>query len=200
MAMVLKPIVPPIEVVRWRLDQYHEMVAKGFLGEDDAVELLEGWIVPKMPHNPDRDLTIEDVEDQLSPLLPKEWKLRIQSALSIPNAESEPEPDLTVCVRQQHRRRRHPRPSDTAMVGEVSDSSLRRDRTVKLRMYASGRIPIYWIINLDDRQVEVYADPIGSGDKARYRRKRFYRNGDQVPVVIAGKEIGRIPASRILPS
>ena len=200
MRMLLEPIAPPIEVKRWTLDEYHEMIEGGYLDEDDRVELLEGWIVPKMPHNPEHDLAIEDVEDQVSPLLPKEWKVRIQSSLSIPAVESEPEPDLVVCVRQAQRRRRHPRPADTALVAEVSDTTLRRDRTLKQRVYARGRIPIYWIINLDDRQVEVYTDPTGPAKKPRYRRKRIFRNGDSVPLVIAGKEIGRIAVSTNLPA
>src|SRR5260221_3114997 len=105
MPMLLESIVPPIEVKRWTLEKYHELIASGVFDEDDRVELIEGWIVPKMPHSPEHDLTIEDLEEQLAPVLPKEWKIRIQSALSIPTVESEPEPDLAACSRQQQRRK-----------------------------------------------------------------------------------------------
>lgn len=81
---------------------------------------------------------------------------------------------------------------------EVADSSLERNRTVKLRIYAWGRIPVYWIINLPDRQVEVYGDPTGQAKSPRYRQRRYYRNGFSVPVVVAGEELGR-PVALLLP-
>jgi hypothetical protein len=38
----------------WRLsvDQYHAMIRVGILTDDDPVELLDGWLVSKMPKNP----------------------------------------------------------------------------------------------------------------------------------------------------
>ena len=42
---------------------------------------------------------------------------------------------------------------------EVAEKSLTFDRTEKLNTYAGGGIPVYWIINLVDRQVEVYSGP-----------------------------------------
>ena len=48
----LPPVVPPVPVRRFTVDEYHQMIRAGILGEDDDVELLEGWIVPKMPRNP----------------------------------------------------------------------------------------------------------------------------------------------------
>lgn len=44
--------VPTLPIRRFRVDEYHRMIDTGILTEDDRVELLEGWIVPKMPHNP----------------------------------------------------------------------------------------------------------------------------------------------------
>ena len=59
-----------------------------------------------------------------------------------------------------------------ALLVEVSDTSLSRDRGHKLSAYAKGEIPVYWIVNLVNRQVEVYSRP----GKARYRsRKDFIR-------------------------
>ena len=50
---------------------------------------------------------------------------------------------------------------DMALVIDVADSSLQRDRVHKGRIYAAGGVPVYWIVNLIDRQVEVYTDPSG---------------------------------------
>jgi len=57
---------------------------------------------------------------------------------------------------------------------------------------------VYWIVNLPDRQIEVYTEPSGPTKKPKYGKRRFYRNGSSVPVVIAGEEIGRIPVKSVL--
>jgi Uma2 family endonuclease len=200
MSALLPAIVPPVEVRRWTLDEYHRMIEGGYLSENDDVELLEGWIVPKMPRNPPHDDSIEDINYALLAILPRSWRIRIQSAMTISSSESEPEPDLYVRAIRASRRRWHPEPAEIGMVIEVSDSTLARDRTLKLRIYAAAKIPVYWIVNLPDRMIEVYTSPGGPSKKPRYRRQRIYRNGDSVPVVIAGKVFGSIPVTAMLPA
>ena len=63
MATVTSPFTadawtPPFPVYRFTVEQYHRMIETGILTENDRVELLDGWIVPKMPHNPPHDGTI----------------------------------------------------------------------------------------------------------------------------------------------
>jgi Uma2 family endonuclease len=77
----------------------------------------------------------------------------------------------------------------------VSDTTLARDRGEKLVAYAKGGIPVYWIVNLVDRRVEVYTDPGPAGYAARVD----FLPGQDVPVVIGGVEVGRIAVSDILP-
>jgi Uma2 family endonuclease len=78
---------------------------------------------------------------------------------------------------------------------EAADTSLDRDRGVKKMAYARGRIPVYWIINLVDRQVEVYSDP----RRGQYRSTQVFEPGQDVPVVIDGVEVGRIAVADLLP-
>ena len=59
-------------------------------------------------------------------------------------------------------RRRYPEAADAALVVEVSLSSLDKDRAMA-EIYAAGGIPVYWIVNVDDGQVEVYSDPGPAG-------------------------------------
>jgi len=49
------------------------------------------------------------------------------------------------------------------MLVEVADSSLDRDRDEKWFAYARGQVTCYWIVNLVDRQVEVYSSPGATG-------------------------------------
>jgi len=195
----LPPIVPPVPVRRFTVDEYHQMIQAGILGEDDAVELLEGWIVPKMGRSPAHDAMISVImDDVLVARLPKRWFCRVKSGMT--TATSEPEPDIAV-VRgfELDYLTRHPGPADMALVIEVADSSLSRDRSLKGRIYAAAAVPVYWIINLVDGQVEVYTDPTGPDAAPVYRVRQDYRIGDSVPFVVDGRELGPIPAQELLP-
>jgi Uma2 family endonuclease len=195
----LPPVVPPVPVRRFTVDEYHRMIQAGILGEDDAVELLEGWIVPKMPKSPPHEAVISWVMNRrLVPRLPVGWFCRSQSAVT--TAESEPELDIAVVRGSElDYMARHPGPADMALVVEVADSSLVRDRSHKVRIYARASVPVYWIINLLDGQVEVYTDPTGPDAGPVYRTRHDYRPGDMVPFVVDGRELGPIPAQELLP-
>src|SRR5262245_53218635 len=119
--------VPPFPVRRFTVDEDYRMLQAGVFQSGDPYELLEGWIVRKMPHNPPHDGTIELVDDQIRPRLPAGWRLRIQSAVD--TADSAPEPDLAV-VRGTAGSyvKKHPVPGDVALIVEVSDTTLDRDR------------------------------------------------------------------------
>lgn len=51
------------------------------------------------------------------------------------------------------------RPDDLFWLIEVSDAMLEKDRLVKGPLYAQAKVPVYWIANLVDHQLEVYAQP-----------------------------------------
>ncbi|MBL8793754.1 MAG: Uma2 family endonuclease [Planctomycetia bacterium] len=183
---------------RFTVAEYHQLIQLGVLTENDRVELLEGWLVHKMPHNPPHDGTIQVANESLIGRLPAGWKTRIQS--SITTADSEPEPDITV-VRGDARTYllRHPGPSDIGTLIEVADSTLHLDRGDKARLYARAGIVIYWIINLVDRQVEVYTDPTGPDAAPRYRQRQDYPETASVPLVLDGQQLTLIPVRDLLP-
>ena len=112
----------------------------------------------------------------------------------VTTAESEPEPDIAVVRGHElDYMSRHPGPAELALVVEVSASSLPRDRLEKVRIFARAAIPVYWIINLVNRRVEVYTDPTGPDSGPVYRTRHDYRAGDLVPFVVNGRELGPIP-------
>jgi Uma2 family endonuclease len=67
-----------------------------------------------------------------------------------------------------------------ALVIEVADTSLERDRTVKQRLYAQAGIPSYWIVNLAARELEMFTDP--QGERYRERTTRPEAAAVDVPV------------------
>jgi Uma2 family endonuclease len=72
---------------------------------------------------------------------------------------------------------------------------LDRDRGKKQVNYARGGIPVYWIVNLIDRQFELFGDPSPDG----YQASQILKPGQDVPVVIEAVERGRIAVAGILP-
>ena len=72
------------------------------------------------------------------------------------------EPDIAV-VRGAIRDYMEAHPTSAVLVVEVSNESLRYDRTVKQHLYARCRIPEYWILALPEACLEVYRDPAGDG-------------------------------------
>ncbi len=183
---------------RLRVEQYHAMIQADILTEDDPVELLEGWLVTKMPKNPRHRVVTQLTREALAQVLPSGWYVDAQEPIT--TADSEPEPDIVVV--QGNRREyldRHPGPQDVALVIEVADSSLQRDRSSKKRLYAAAAIAEYWIINLIDNQFEVYTDPSGSGAQADYRQSHSYTLSDTVPVVLEGRKVGHLSVQDLLP-
>lgn len=188
---------PPFPVYRFTVEQYHRMIETGILTEGDRVELLEGWIVPKMPHNPPHDGTIWLLQTHLLKRLPSEWILRVQSAIT--TADSEPEPDLVVARGPGLRYfTTHPEPKDIALVVEVADTTLAEDRERKGRLYARARIPVYWVVNLPEHQIEVYTQP-RAGRSPAYRERQDYRAPRPLPLVLGGSKVAQFDMHDLMP-
>lgn len=184
-------------VRRFTVEEYHRLGDACVLTEEDDVELLEGLIVPKMIRKPIHDAMVAAVGKTLSQVLPDGWHLRIQMAMT--TSDSEPEPDLAI-VRGDERDylTRHPRPDDVALVVEVAETSLERDRN-KRQIYARAGIACYWIVNLLDSAVEAYSGPSAPGDEPRYLHEQAVRSGESVALEVAGQEIASIAATDLLP-
>lgn len=194
----LPPAMPPFPVARFTLDEYHRIIALGGLTEDDNIELIEGWLVKKMSRNTPHDVCLQKLTKCIFGLLPPDWGFRGQSAITI--GMSEPEPDGAIVLEPADRYlAHHPLPEEIAVLVEVANTSLENDRQVKGRIYARAGIAIYWIVNLIDRQVEVYTSPLNADEEPRYSRRQDYRDGDSLPVVIQGQEVGRIAVRDLLP-
>jgi hypothetical protein len=91
------------------------------------------------------------------------------------------------------------RAGDVAVLIEIADTSYAKDSGPKLRRYASYRIPVYWIVDLNRRLVEVRTQPFGKGKQAGYAHCDIYQENDHVPLVLDGHEVGRIAVAEILP-
>jgi hypothetical protein len=105
---------------------------------------------------------------------------------------SGPRPTGKVCAK-------HPRPRNIGLLIEMSDTTLQGDREDKGPLYARIKVPVYWIINLPEAQVEVYAGPSGPCAKPAYRQQKIYGLHASIPVVLEGKEVGKVVVKNLFP-
>ncbi|HYH65167.1 MAG TPA: Uma2 family endonuclease [Urbifossiella sp.] len=196
----LRPATPPewCTLRRFTVPEYHAMLDAGILTSGDPVELIDGYLVQKMSRNPPHDAAIDLFRAALAPLTRPGTLLRSQQAVTL--QDGEPEPDFAL-VRGTPRSfaQQHPRPGQIILVAEVADSSLAMDRGLKAVAYARNALPVYWIINIEDRHVEVYTDPDPAATPPAYRTRTDYAPGQDVPLVLDGATVGSIPAAELLP-
>ncbi len=152
---------------RWTVDQYQELIELGFL-EGRRVELLDGEILEMAAHKPAHANAIEKLDDALRAAFGPEYRVRMQLPLDV-GRRSQPEPDGAVLFRRAEPGGDHPR--DPVLVVEVSDTSLREDRTIKAHLYAGAGIADYWIVNLVNRRLEIHRNP--GPDPAHKGRFRY---------------------------
>ena len=179
---------------RFSVVEYERLVAAGVFDEDDPFELLDGYLVRKMPKNPPHDSCLQLMDEGVRSLLPSGWCVRNQSTIRLP--QSRPEPDL--CLARGNARSyltQHPGPEDIGLLIEVADSSLALDRTDKARLYAEAGIDEYWIVNLVDRQIEIYSHPTAEG----YVQMVVFSESQYVPLVLDDVQVGTIPVAEVLP-
>jgi len=175
------------------VDEYERLVNAGAL-DDPRIELIDGYLVRKMGKKPPHVWSADSLMDTLKSMVKGCW-CRKEAPIRIPEFD-EPEPDASI-VRgsRDDYRDRIPGAGDVLLLAEISENTLDRDRGEKRRAYARGKIPYYWIVNLVDRQVEVYSGPAYDD----YASVQIFRSGDGVPVLIDGVEIGRIGVASLLP-
>lgn len=185
----------PSSLYRMTVEKYESLIASGFFGKRDDVHLVNGYVVNRMAESPLHGAVCETIRLAIEAILLVAWHIRSEKGLCIPSQISVPRPDLVI-ARGSPRDylARYPEPAETALVVEVSYSSVDDDRAMA-DIYAAGGVPVYWLVNLIDGQVEVHSDPGPDG----YRRHEVLAPGHGLRVVVEGVEIGEIAVADILP-
>ena len=159
---------------RWSRAEYDRAVEAGVFEADARAELLEGNVLAMNPQGSRHATGVELAGEALRKAFGNRCRVRMQLPLAA-GADSEPEPDAAV-VEGGIRDHLDAHPGSALLVLEVADDSVRRDRTLKQRVYARCGIPEYWLVALPDRRLEVFRDPTDDG----YRTVSLHRAGDAV--------------------
>lgn len=140
---------------RWTSAEYYRLGNLGFF-RDRRVELIEGMIVEMAARNPPHCIALGLTDNALRASFGAGFYIRNQGSFDL-GKWSQPEPDLMVLRGSPRDYAAHP--TTALMVVEISDTTLRYDRGRKARLYAFAGVPDYWIVNVQDRQLEVHRDP-----------------------------------------
>lgn len=160
--------------VKWTIKDYHQIIATGIL-TDRHVELINGEILEMSPEGEYHAYASDEAGEYLIYLLRQQAKVRQAKPITIPETNSEPEPDIAIVQRLgKDYREHHPYPENIFWVIEYSDSSLSKDLEVKTKVYASAGIPEYWIINLQTIELIVFRFPTDTG----YQSREIFKDGE----------------------
>ena len=154
----ISPQSAPPAPRRWTIDEYYRLGDLGFF-RDERVELIDGEIIHMAPqkdiHAVSVGLTFKAVLRAFGDV---PW-VRCQLPLRLADS-TEPEPDVSVVSGPERAYIGKGHPSTAFLVVEVSETSLDFDRRIKASLYASAGIVDYWIVNLIDRNLEVFRRPV----------------------------------------
>ena len=170
-----KTFVPEPMRFRFSVDEYYKMIELGLIKDYEKAEIIDGEMVKKMSIGDRHAWVMDMLLRLLIRALGDEILVRSQNPLRLGDFD-EPEPDIVLADLTKYDGKRHPRPAETLIVMEVSDTSLRYDRDKKLPLYAAAEIPEVWIVNLPNDLIEVHQNPaVGI-----YQTVKIYRPGEIV--------------------
>lgn len=137
--------------------------AQGVYGPEERLELIEGEVIEKVaPQETSHSTGFRLSDKAVNRIFEEGYDVRTQLPLVF-GPHNKPEPDIAVVVGSP-RDYANAHPTTAILIIEVSDSTLRYDRTIKAGIYARAGIEDYWILNVIDRVLEVHRQPAAMTD------------------------------------
>jgi hypothetical protein len=144
---------PPM---RWTVSEFH--LLRGMPAFENRRMILVGGEIHDLPNpNPTHDSGIGQTEDALRDAFGAGYWVRVQMALVL-GQMTDPVPDLAVVPGPKKTYTAHP--TGALLVVEIADSSLVYDTGEKANLYAACRIADYWVLDLNNRLLHVFRDPV----------------------------------------
>jgi Uma2 family endonuclease len=159
------------------VEDYHKMGEAGLFESGARVELIDGEIFDMTPIGTKHASTVTRLTDIFTEGLRGKAIVSVQNPIVL-GAQSEPQPDLAVLKKKKdYYASAHPRPGDILLLIEVADTTACRDREIKVPLYARHGIPEVWLIDLEQKRLEVYHGP----KAGEYRHVDIYRKEQVSP-------------------
>jgi Uma2 family endonuclease len=156
---------------RFTVEEYYRMAEVGILTETDRVELIEGEIIEMSPIGLRHSLSVAALNNSLARGIGDRAVMWSANPVRL-FPHTEPQSDVVFVRAPLSRYVQHPGPADILFIVEVSDTSYRFDRHVKLPLYARAGVSDVWIVDLTHDVIEVFRQPSPSGYGSTQRVER----------------------------
>ncbi len=144
---------------KFNVNEYRKMAEIGILTPEDRVELIGGEIIAMSPIGRKHAAAVNRLTNLFPPLLANKVIVSVQNSIRLDNY-SEPQPDIVLLKpRSDFYESKIPEAEDIYLLIEVSDSTITYDQEIKLPLYAESNINEVWIVNLNNKTLEVYRQP-----------------------------------------
>ena len=156
-------------------EEFERLGEAGILRQDARLELIDGEIFEMSPIGNAHAACVKFLTRLLYRLFDGIYTIGVQDPVRLSDF-SEPQPDISLLRwRADDYSEGHPTPADVLLVIEVADTTVVKDRTVKIPLYARSGVPEAWLVNIPEEQVEVYSDPVNGV----YQRAEVFRRGEE---------------------
>lgn len=177
---------------RWTVAEYHKLGEVGLLTEDAPVELIEGELIEMPPIGSEHAGQVNQLVTLFIHRLYGKAVVAGQNPVIL-GTHNEPQPDIAVLRwRDDYYKQTKPTPEDVLLLIEVSDTTARYDREVKVPLYARHSIRETWLLDLQQQRLEIYRQP----EQGEYKQVEYRTDGqvtpEQLPEVV-------IPLTDLLP-
>lgn len=153
-----------------------EMEKTGVLSGNERVELLEGKLYTITPPGKRHGACVNYLTAQFLQTFSERAIVRVQRPVYL-SRRTAPDPDVALLsLDGDFFEHAGDVPEEVLLMVEVSYTSLGHDLGRKLPVYAKADIPETWIVNLQEKVVEVYTDPREGG----YQQREIYQPGEAV--------------------
>ena len=178
--------------------EYERLIELGIFQPGEEIELIGGQLMVAEPQGAAHYTAIMKTTQALVTAFGPGWYVRGQGPIGLDD-DSEPEPDVAVVPGEpDDYSRAHP--SRPVLIVEVAEASLTADQQHKGSLYARAGLTDYWVLNLVNRVLEVYREPVPDGTApfgwSYARRDVFDASGQITPLAAPGS---RVRVSLLLP-
>lgn len=168
-------VLPQPRRLHFSVDEYYKMIELGFLEDYEKAEIIEGELIQKIPIGNKHAAVVNRLNRIFSRNISDEILISVQNPIRLTDY-SEPISDVILADLTKFDGERHPRPAETLLIVEVSDTTLKYDRDTNLALYAEAEIPEVWIVNLKNEIIEVHQKP----SVGIYQLAQIYKRGEIV--------------------
>ena len=191
-------VTPAVETRRFTRVEYERLIDLEFFRPDERLELIDGVMIVREPQDAPHATGVRLVLMALRAVFGASWTVDSQLPVALDDM-SEPEPDAAV-VAGDPRDYRDAHPTRPVLIVEVAESRLAFDRRQKASLYARAGVADYWVVNLVDRVLEVYREPVAAASAPYgFRYRSMTRLSPPATVTPLAAPSAAIPVADLLP-